>query len=220
MAGTALCRSLSMWTVRLCDPEQTVQRDDSAVRALAMVMPFLLQKGVLSDAEDVRHFLLATITKLCRRSGHLLAPYAADTIVLLVEALSSLEPQAVNYLTFHVDKYDISRDELDQSRLAATRSSPVMEAIEACLDNKCLLPESIEQMMPRLLAVVRKGVGFPRKAIEARVCLLLAEHHPAATGPHAAAMLQALSGAVQDRSSSLLRKVMAATAARVAGVAP
>lgn len=62
--------------------------------------------------------------------------------MLLVEALSSLEPQAINYLAFHVDKYNISKDEvrpvrrtggplthraraqLDQGRLAATRSSP------------------------------------------------------------------------------------------------
>ncbi len=65
------------WTVRLCDPSHTIQRDNSAERALAIVMPFLLQKGVLSDAEDVRHFSLDTIIKLCRQSGPLLTPYGA-----------------------------------------------------------------------------------------------------------------------------------------------
>ncbi len=52
------------------------------------------------------------------------------------------------------------------------------------------------------------------------MCLLLAEHYPALLGGHAPALLQALSGAVQDPSSALLRKVMAATTARVAVVAP
>jgi len=75
VAGNALCRMLSQWIIRLCDSEQTIQRDNTAERALAIVMPFLLNKGVLSDAEEVRSFSLDTITKLCRIAGPFLRPY-------------------------------------------------------------------------------------------------------------------------------------------------
>jgi len=143
----------------------------------------------------------------------------ADTIMLLVEALSSLEPQAVNYLSFHVEKYNISKDELDQGRLAATKSSPVMEAIEACLEDGKLSLESMGQVMPRLLSVIRKGVGFPSKAASARVCMLLTELYPNQTMIYSQQLMQALSGAVQDPSSALLRKVMALALAKVSSLA-
>ena len=42
----------------------------------------------------------------------LIRPFVPDVVSTLIEALSALEPQALNYLTFHVDKYDLSAEQV------------------------------------------------------------------------------------------------------------
>ncbi len=49
-------------------------------------MPFLLSKGLLSDAEDVRKFSLTTILKICKIAKELLKP--------------------------HVEKYDVTQEQV------------------------------------------------------------------------------------------------------------
>ena len=57
-----------------------------------------------------------TLCKLCQRSGALIRPYIAEVVATLVEALSALEPQVLSYLTFHVDKLDVSADQVGAER--------------------------------------------------------------------------------------------------------
>ena len=40
-------------TIRLCDPKYTNTAD--AARAVGLVLPYLLDKGLVNDAEDVRY---------------------------------------------------------------------------------------------------------------------------------------------------------------------
>lgn len=125
---------------------QTIQRGQTE-RLLETVVPFLLDRGVFSDAEvapaglrtvtlgaaaavlihaarvaspvaaaaaaqDVRRLSLDTLCKLCQRSGKRIKPYVANIVATLLEALSALEPQALNYLSFHVDKFDLTHDQV------------------------------------------------------------------------------------------------------------
>lgn len=67
----------------------------------------------------------------------------------------------MNYLSFHVDKYNISQEQLDNARLSGTKNSPMMEGIEHCVHQ--IDDQVMEELTPRILQIVRKGTGLPTK---------------------------------------------------------
>ncbi|KAJ3068271.1 hypothetical protein HDU98_008582 [Podochytrium sp. JEL0797] len=164
-------------------------------------MPFFLTKGLGSKAEDVAKFSLATVLKITKKGGVLLKPHMTDLISTLLESLSSLEPQALSYLTFHTDKYNITQEQLDSSRLSAAKNSPMMEAIDSCVEN--LDASVMEKLMPKVFNIIRKGVGLPTKAGSARFVVTLAMRVPSELRPHADNTLKALSGGISDRSPAV-----------------
>ena len=132
-----------------------------------------------------------------------MAPHAAELVGTLVESLSELEPQSLNYMSFHVDKYDVSRDLFDEGRVAVTQSSPTMEAIRLVLN--AMDASSMQTLVPRLIDVVRRGVGLPTRIGCATCLVILASQHPELVRPHADALVQALTGTVQDPNASVRR---------------
>lgn len=67
----------------------------------------------------------------------------------------------MNYLSFHVDKYNISQEQLDNARLSGAKNSPMMEGIEHCVNQ--IDEQVMEELTPRILHIVRKGTGLPTK---------------------------------------------------------
>jgi proteasome component ECM29 len=49
---------------------------------------------------------LSTILEISRKAGALLKPHIPALVVALLEALSGLEPQVLNYLSFHAGSQD------------------------------------------------------------------------------------------------------------------
>jgi hypothetical protein len=55
-----------------------------------------------------------------------LRPHLATLIASLVEGLSALEPQALQYMQFHAEKqYGVSGDQMERLRLSAARGGPL-----------------------------------------------------------------------------------------------
>lgn len=130
------------------------------------MIPFLLEKGFVNSAEEVRQFSLATILKLCKTGGILLKPHVTVIICTFLESLSILEPQAMNYISLNADKYNISQDMLDASRLSAAKTSPVMDALDQCV--QYVDSEILKELVPKVCVIIRKGVGLPTRAGTAR----------------------------------------------------
>jgi proteasome component ECM29 len=65
-------------------------------KVMNIIMPFLLSKGLVSDAEDVRKFSLTTILKICETAKELLKPHITEIVDKLLEGLSSMEPQVMS----------------------------------------------------------------------------------------------------------------------------
>lgn len=214
LAGFACCKTLSTLTIKLCDPSGNLE---SGAKAMKIMVPFLLHRGITSDAEEVRVVMLDLLFKITRQSGVLLKPYVAEIIHTLLESLSSMEPQVLNYLAFHVEKSGLSQEQFENTRLAATKNSPMMTSIEACLDQ--IDASLMEEVIPNVLQVIRKGVGLPTRAGCARVVSTLAYKLPAEIKPHAPALIKALSGAIQDKSP-VVAKLMATSMARLVALAP
>ena len=185
LAGFACCKTLSSLTIKLCDPTGNLE---AGTKAMKIMVPFLLQRGITSEAEDVRAVMLDLLFKITRQSGVLLKPYVAEIIHTLLESLSSMEPQVLNYLAFHVEKSGYSQEQFENTRLAATRNSPMMTSIEACLDQ--IDATLMEEVIPNVLQVIRKGVGLPTRAGCARVVSALAYKLPGEIKPHAPALIK------------------------------
>ncbi|KAJ3353956.1 hypothetical protein GGF32_002721 [Allomyces javanicus] len=205
----------------LDDVHESIQQ--AAVRActvlcqhmpVAMAMPFVLD-GLKSSAAEVTRFSLLTIKKLTADRPRQVRPHVPETVQALLEALSSLEPQVLNYLSFHVHKYDMTAEQLDAKRLMALRDSPTMAALEGLLA-LASTPDETTALINSLVHVVRKGVGLPTRGGVARAILLLKPVALAQVPASADLLLKSLSGAVFDANATV-RHVMAAAAAHVIG---
>jgi proteasome component ECM29 len=96
--------------LRYCGPES--RSPEQGIKMLEIVIPFLLRHGLLSAADDVKKYSLRTILDICKKAGPLLVPHAANIVETLLEGMSSLEPQSVNYLSFHIEQYNISQEQV------------------------------------------------------------------------------------------------------------
>ncbi|KAJ1956896.1 proteasome component M29, partial [Linderina pennispora] len=208
-AGLKTCQALANATVTWCTPRvpRESERDRRAHAVLEIVVPFLVDKGVMSDAEDVRTFSLMLLLKLCKSSGYYLTCFAAHIAERLLESLSNMEPQSANYLTFHAESHNISQDQLESARLSAVKASPIMQGVELALEQ--LNDESMSEFVPRLQTLVRRGVGLPTRAGCARTLVTLCVKRPDLVRPHAAALAKAVSGSLTE-SSAIQRQAWAA----------
>jgi proteasome component ECM29 len=84
--ATQTCRSLTKLTVHYCDPTMVAMADGKKV--MDIVMPFLLHKGIISDAEDVRKFSLDAVLRVCKTGAALLKKYIPELIDTLLQSLS------------------------------------------------------------------------------------------------------------------------------------
>jgi proteasome component ECM29 len=152
--GMTLSQQLTTSLIR------SVSEKKSGQNIISTVMPFLLgNSGLNSSAQGVQLFALRSIVKLCDEAGDLLKPMIPEIVDQLLDVLTSLEPQEVNYIGFHVDKNDTQA--LDESRFHAVRSSPVMNAIERCID---LADEgNMALLAPIILNKIRRAAGLPTK---------------------------------------------------------
>ncbi|KAJ3299319.1 hypothetical protein HK104_009344 [Borealophlyctis nickersoniae] len=214
LAAFSTCKALTKVTVRYCDPSTVGVSEGQKV--MNTVLPFFLTKGLGSMAEDVRKFSLSTILKICKKGGVLLRPHLPELVGTLLESLSSLEPQVMNYLSFHTERYNISQEQLDSSRLSATKMSPMMDAIETCIQE--VDASGLEPIVSRVNTLIRKGVGLPTKAGCARLVCSLVQRMPQDLRPHADSILKALSGAVYDRSP-VVRKANATAIGHICRIA-
>ncbi|KAJ3123506.1 hypothetical protein HK098_001853 [Nowakowskiella sp. JEL0407] len=214
VAAFSACKTLTNITVRYCDP--TVVSEKEGQKIIDIIFPFFMTKGLGSSAEDVRKFSLKTILRITKSAKSLLKPHLTELMATLLESLSVLEPQAMNYLSFHTEKYNISQDQLDSSRLNAAKMSPMMDALESSIEQ--IDAKVLETLVPRLIGVVRKGVGLPTKAGSARFIVSLCVRIPQDLRPHADNILKALSGAISDRSA-VVRKAFASACGYTAHLA-
>ncbi|KAI9024387.1 proteasome stabiliser-domain-containing protein [Phycomyces nitens] len=206
-AATQTCKSLTRLTVHYCDPNVVSMSDGAKV--VDIVVPFLLQKGIVSDAEDVQKFSLDAVLKLCKTGAALLKGYIPEIIDTLLQSLSSLEPQTLNYLSFHTEKYNISQEQLDNARLSGAKNSPMMEGIEHCVNQ--IDEQVMEALSPRIIHIIKKGTGLPTKAGCARFIVTLCMNRKAVFQPFADTFLKALSGAIRTKNPAVRKSFATAT---------
>ncbi|OGM40866.1 proteasome component (Ecm29) [Aspergillus bombycis] len=171
-AALKLCQTITNAVIRTLETSYAETR--RADTMLAGTIPFLLSdKGMESDIQEVQGFAIGALIQIIKKSpGQLLRPFVPSVMEQFLNSLSSLEPQAVNYVHLNADKYGLTGQEIDKMRLSSIRTSPMMEVIERYLID--MLDEtSMKEFADSLERVLRSAVGLPTKVGCSRVLVLL-----------------------------------------------
>lgn len=181
-------RPLSELIIRACDPlESSINR---VKRAINFIVPWLLDKGLLESSQDILGFNFNVLLRVIKVSGVHLKVYIVRTIGMLVEAMSALEPRALQYLEFHTHTLNISAEDYESTRLRLAEDSPMQKSLEGCL--KSLGPESVIPTMAILRDAIQFGVGLTTKVSAARSITLIAERYPECLGTEGASIFSSI----------------------------
>ena len=93
-----------------------------------------LPRGLESPAKEVQKFAYDTVLKLIKSGGKNLLPFIPSLVEQILGLLSTLEPDFINYIHLNAAKYDTTEEKIDEARSRMVSHSPMMEAIERCLD--------------------------------------------------------------------------------------
>ncbi|KAB8200635.1 proteasome stabiliser-domain-containing protein [Aspergillus parasiticus] len=200
-AALKLCQTITNAVIRTLETSDTETK--RAGTMLAGTIPFLLSdKGMESDVQEVQGFAIGALIQMIKKSpGQPLRPFVPRVMEQFLNSLSSLEPQAVNYVHLNADKYGLTGQEIDKMRLSSIRTSPMMEVIERYLID--MLDEtSMKEFAGSLESVLRSAVGLPTKVGCSRVLVLLSMR-TVLFRPYADRFIQLLLKYVVDRNDTV-----------------
>ncbi|KAJ5647574.1 hypothetical protein N7490_003946 [Penicillium lividum] len=199
-AALKLCQTITNSVIRTLETSGTEKR---AGTLLSSAIPFLLSdKGLDSSVEEVRGYAIGALVQIIKKSsGTHLHPFVPGILEKFLSSLSSLEPQAVNYVHLNADKYGLTGQEIDKMRLSSIRTSPMMEVIERYLIDH-LDETNLQDLAPKLEEVLRSAVGLPSKVGCSRVLVLLSMK-TLLFRPYADRFIQVLCKYVVDRNETV-----------------
>lgn len=200
-AALRLCQVITNILIRTLEVGDTDSK--RAKTMLGHIIPFLLgQDGMESSAQEVQGYAISTLVQIIKKSpSALLRPFMAQIMEKFLSSLSSLEPQAVNYIHLNADKYGLTGQEIDKMRLSSIRMSPMMESIERYLLDG-LDETAMKEVAARLEVVLRTAVGLPSKVGCSRVLALLSGKQ-LLFSPYADRFIQLLTKHVLDRNETV-----------------
>ncbi|KAJ5172303.1 hypothetical protein N7492_004896 [Penicillium capsulatum] len=199
-AALKLCQTITNSVIRTLETSGNEKR---AGTLLQSAIPFLLSdRGLDSSVEEVRGYAIGALVQIIKKSsGGVLRPYVPTILEKFLGSLSSLEPQAVNYVHLNADKYGLTSQEIDKMRLSSIRTSPMMEVIERYLIDH-LDETNLKELTSKLEDVLRSAVGLPSKVGCSRVLVLLSMK-TFLFRPYADRFIQLLCKYVVDRNDTV-----------------
>uniref|UniRef100_A0A8C8RIP8 Ecm29 proteasome adaptor and scaffold n=1 Tax=Pelusios castaneus TaxID=367368 RepID=A0A8C8RIP8_9SAUR len=192
-AAELALKTLSKVCVKMCDPS----KGTAGQRTIAVLLPCLLEKGMMSTVTEVRALSINTLVKISKSAGVMLKPHAPKLIPALLESLSVLEPQVLNYLSLRATEQE--KAAMDSARLSAAKSSPMMETINMCL--QYLDVSVLGELVPRLCELIKSGIGLGTKGGCASVIVSLTTQCPQDLTPYSGKLMSALLNGLTDRNS-------------------
>ncbi|KAG7160614.1 Proteasome adapter and scaffold protein ECM29-like [Homarus americanus] len=198
-AAEKTLQALSKSCIKVC--EGTGEESEEMLKE---VLPTLLTSGITSTVSEVRSVSLQTVSKLCRSGGSLVRPHLGTLVPALLEALSGLESQALSYTSVRLN--DDDREKLDIARVAAARSTPMMDTLNYVL--QFVDESSLEKLVGGLVDVLKSSVGLTSRAGAAHVVETLTHTCPAPLEKYTGKLLAALVNGLSDRNA-VVRKVYA-----------
>nr|XP_033782200.1 proteasome adapter and scaffold protein ECM29 isoform X1 [Geotrypetes seraphini] len=192
-AAELALKTLSKICIRMCESSKGA----AGQRAIAVILPCLLDKGITSTVTEVRTLSINTLVKISKNASAMLKPHAPKLIPALLESLSALEPQVLNYLSLRATEQE--KAAMDSARLSAAKSSPMMETINMCVQH--LDVSVLGQLVPRLCDLLKSALGLGTKGGCASVIVSLTSQCPQDLTPYSGKLMSALLTGLNDRNS-------------------
>jgi proteasome component ECM29 len=194
-AADVACKALHKVTVRTCESPSIGQK------VISEVLPFMLNKGMQNPSADVRNISLLAVMKISENAGSLLKPHIPVLVSTLLESLSSLEQQELNTLSLRLAGDTEVLEQLENVRVKASRKSPMMETIELCIPH--IDAEVLSDLAPRLVEILKSGVGLGTKAAAAQLVVSLVRSCRSELTPYTGKLLTVLTTGLLDRSAGV-----------------
>lgn len=204
-SGDRLCRSLTSLTVRLCDISLTQMSE--AQKTMDIVLPLLLTEGIMSKVDSIRKASIGILAKVVKGSGVAIRPHLPELVSCMLESLSSLEDQGLNYVELHAANAGIHAEKLEQLRISIAKSSPMWGTLDFCVE--VVDNQSLEVLVPRLAQLVRSGVGLNTRVGIANFISLLVQKIGADIKPFTSMLLKLLFPVVKEEKSAASRRAFA-----------
>ncbi|KAG9346893.1 hypothetical protein JZ751_005820 [Albula glossodonta] len=168
-----------------------------AQKTVGVLLPTLLDKGIVSTVVEVRTLSIQTLVKISKSAGSRLKPHTPRLVPALLESLSVLEPQVLNYLSLRATEQE--KTAMDTARLSAAKSSPMMETINMCLQHMDI--SVLGELVPKLCDLLKSGLGLGTKGGCASVIVSLTVQCPQDLTPYSGKLMSALLNGIHDRSA-------------------
>ena len=170
---------------------------------LSTVLPFLFSpSGLESSSKEIQVFSLKTLLDIIKSSNHrTLRPFVPVIVEQLISLLSSFEYEGINYLHLNAEKYGMTTQQIDDARLSGIKGSPLMEAIERCLD--ALDEATMTQLQTTLDKAIKSAVGLPSKVGASRVLVSLSTRHNFIFKPFSSYFLKLVEKQLLDRNDTV-----------------
>lgn len=221
VAAMQLCRTLTNMLVRNLEVGQGSTK--RATTLLNHAMPFLLKQMEGGQAQEVQQYATVTLLEVVKKSPpKSLQSFAPLILETLVNSLSTLEHEGINYLHLNAEKYGLTAEKLDKARVSSINASPVTEAIDRCLESLTLneplkpdvssdamqgveksSPKPMDDAMRRLEASFKTAIGLPSRVGLSRVIVTLVVRHPTSFRPYADRFAQLNRKHVIDRNATI-----------------
>ncbi|KAJ9537257.1 hypothetical protein OSB04_029990 [Centaurea solstitialis] len=215
-SGERLCRAVTSLTLRLCDISLTEISD--ARKAMDIVLPLLLTEGIMSKVDDIRKASITIVTKLAKGAGIAIRPHLSELVCCMLESLSSLEDQGLNYVEMHAANAGIQTEKLENLRISIAKSSPLWETLDLCIE--VVDDQSLEQLVPRLSQLARSGVGLNTRVGVASFISLLVQKVGGSIKPYTSTLLRLLFLVAKEERSAASKRAFANSCAFVIKYAP
>ncbi len=204
------------------------------------VLPILIKDGLNSKLEQVtvefsgkrkqeaflnqvffyqkaRAISVKTILELSKQSvPNFLKSYTTELIPNLLETLSGYESAELNYMSLKLNSQDL-QEKLDLARISTSKSTPMIEIINLALP--LIDSELFEQLVPKLIEILRRGLGVSTKAGVCHIIISLIDMNPTMIAPYAGKLMASLVNAISAEMNKTIRKTYCTTLGSIAKIA-
>ncbi|KAG4305094.1 hypothetical protein PORY_001264 [Pneumocystis oryctolagi] len=194
-AASTLCRSITGFIVKNIE-----SKDNNKVKKqliLEKSVPIFL-KSVNLDAQNVKIYSLDTLIKICNTGKSSLKPFIPELLDNFLNFLTELEPQVMNYLELNADKYNITQEQLNDSRVSLLRESPILNVIECFVD--LFDEEIIQKTITIILNNTSKAVGLPTKLACSKLIISIISRKKEYVSPYASDIFKTFYACLFDRN--------------------
>ena len=150
---------------------------------------------------EVRAIALNTVVKITRSAGPLLKSHLPQLIPALLEATSEMESKEVSYISTRLANEASVQEKLDSARIAAAKSSPMMECVNYVLqfvDGNILV-----NLVPKLIDLIKSSIGLGTKGTAAHVIVSLTHQCPHELQAFTGKILAAFVSGLSDRNPAV-----------------